>query len=69
MGPWVKISAGWYELLLAMDGIERVVDVQHDGVRWSVMAGAVDVDHLATHADQGSDARRVLPSVARQAIA
>ena len=57
------------ELLLAMDSIERVVDVQHDGVRWSVMAGAVDIDQLPAHPDQGPDARRVLPSVARQAIA
>ncbi len=50
------------ELLLAVGGIERVIDVQRDCVRRRVLAGAVDIHHLAGQPDQRADIRSVFPA-------
>jgi hypothetical protein len=57
------------ELLLAMCGIERVVDVEDHRRGRHVVAGTVDVYHLAPNSDQRAQVRRVFPSTARQAFA
>ena len=43
-----------------MDGVEGVVDVEHDAARHLAEAGAVQPDHGAGHAQQGAHVRQVL---------
>jgi len=46
------------ELLQAMCSIERVVDIQRHGRGRRVVAGTVDIHHLAPHTDQRAQVRR-----------
>lgn len=48
------------QLLPAMGGIERVVEVEHDPARHLAEAGAVEIDHRPGHPQQGADVRPVL---------
>ena len=50
------------KLLLAMCGIERVVDVEDHRRGRHVVAGTVDVYHLAPNSDQRAQVRRVFPA-------
>lgn len=49
----IVISVEQTQLLAAMNGVERVVDVQHDPTRHLAERGAVELHHGAPHADQG----------------
>ena len=42
------------QLLAAMHGVERVVDVERDATRHLAEAVAIVVDHGAPHAQQGA---------------
>src|SRR5215217_4929430 len=48
------------QLLLAVDGVESVVQVQHDPTRHPAEAGAVQPDHGPCHAQQGAQVGQVL---------
>lgn len=48
------------QLLAAVDGVERVVDVERDPLRHLPERGAVEVDHGAPHAQQRARVRQVL---------
>ena len=48
------------QLLAAVNRIERVVDVQHDTFGNLLERGAIQVDHGASHAQQGAGIRQVL---------
>ena len=50
------------ELLLAMGGVERVINIEGHRLRRGVMAGAVDVHHLPAQPDQGAGIGNVLPA-------
>lgn len=49
------------ELLFAMGGVERVVDVQRDRRRRRAIAVAVDVDQLVGQADRCAQVGRIFP--------
>jgi hypothetical protein len=48
------------QLLAAMHGVERVVDVEHDPFRHLPEGGAIEIDHGAAHTQQGARIRQVL---------
>ena len=48
------------ELLAAMDGIESVVDIQHDALGYPGIGGAIEIDERPPHAHQRKGAGLVL---------
>jgi hypothetical protein len=54
------------QLLAAVDGVEGIVDVQHDALGHLPEGGAVRLNHGPTHADQGADVGQVLQARQRR---
>ena len=50
------------QLLVAVDHVDRVVDVEHDRLGRRGVAGAVEVDHHPAEPDEVAQSRRVLPA-------
>ena len=49
------------ELLMAVHNIDGVIDIERDGFRRALVAGAIDVDHGVGHANDLAQVRRIFP--------
>ena len=50
------------QLLVAVNDVDRVVDVEHDRLGRRGVAGAVEIDHHPAEPDEVAQSRRVLPA-------
>jgi len=56
----VVIGAEQPQLLAAVHGVERVIDVEHDPLRHLPERPAIEIDHGMAHPQQGPSVRQVL---------
>jgi hypothetical protein len=57
----VVMSVEQRELLMPMNDIHCIVDIEGDRRGRRLVAGAVEIDHYAHHADQIAQGRHILP--------
>ncbi len=59
---FVVVGIEQRQLLVAVNHVDRVVDVEHDRLGRRGVAGTVEVDHHPAEPDQVAQSRRVLPA-------